>query len=58
MRTETDSVKVAQFIITWKDAIMRIHEKINDTQMKMVKHVDETRTDKEYLQRNDYQEKI
>jgi hypothetical protein len=40
MRVETDPLKLSKFIITWKDAIMRIHEKVNDTQMKMMKHVD------------------
>eukprot|EP00347_Sterkiella_histriomuscorum_P007815 403347456 len=58
MRKETDSVKVAQFMLTWKDAIMRIHDKVNETQMKIMKHVDESRTDKELLQRNQYDEKI
>lgn len=40
MRTETDPLKLGKFIITWKDAVMRIHEKVNDTQMKIMKHVD------------------
>lgn len=30
IRTETDSVKVGKFMITWRDAIMRIHEKVSD----------------------------
>lgn len=47
IRTETDPVKLGKFIITWKDAVMRIHEKVNDTQMKMMKHVDQSRTDKQ-----------
>ena len=29
MRSETDSVKVAQFLITWREAIAKIHEKVN-----------------------------
>lgn len=31
MRKETDSVIVGKFMVTWKDTIMRIHEKINET---------------------------
>ena len=54
IRNETDPVKLGKFIITWKDAVMRIHEKVNDTQLKMMKHVDQSRTDKAGLDRNDY----
>jgi hypothetical protein len=54
IRTETDPVKLGKFIITWRDAVMRIHEKVNDTQIKMMKHVDESRTDKINIGRNDY----
>ena len=45
MRKETDSVKISKFMITWRDSIMKIHEKVNDAQMKMMEHVDKSRTD-------------
>jgi hypothetical protein len=41
-------------MITWRDAVMRIHEKVNDTQMKIMSHVDESRTDKAHIDRNEY----
>ena len=31
MRGETDPVKIGKFMVTWRDAVMRIHEKVNDT---------------------------
>ncbi len=31
LRTETDSVKVGKFMITWREAITKIHAKINTT---------------------------
>ena len=46
MRNETDDVKIGKFLITWREAVRRIHDKVNEAQMKVVKHVDETRTDK------------
>ena len=46
IRNETDSVKLGKFMITWRDSIMKIDEKINDAQMKMMTHVDATRTDR------------
>ena len=46
MRNETDDVKIGKFLITWREAIRRIHDKVNEAQLKIVKHVDETRTDK------------
>ena len=45
-------------MITWRDAVMRIHEKVNDTQMKIAKHIDDTRTDKQLIERNDYSDKV
>lgn len=54
IRGETDSVKLGKFVITWRDAVMRIHEKVNDTQMKMMKHVEESRTDRQGSEKNDY----
>ena len=56
MRRETDPVKLGKFMITWRDAVMRIHEKVNDTQMKIMKHVDESRTDKAPQDKNDYKD--
>ena len=41
-------------MITWRDAVARIHEKVNKAQMEMAEHVDRTRTDREKLERNDY----
>lgn len=58
IRTESDTVKVGKFILTWRDAVQRIHEKVNETQMKIMKHVDESRTDKNLLSRNQYDEKL
>ena len=29
LRTETDTLKVARFMITWRDTIARVHEKVN-----------------------------
>ena len=58
MKGETDSVKIGKFMITWRDSLMRIHEKLNDTQMKMMKHVEETRTDKSFDKKNDYSDKV
>ena len=58
MRNETDSVKVGKFMLTWRDAVMRIHEKVNETQMKIMSHVDESRTDKSAINRNNYDDKI
>ncbi|CDW72300.1 UNKNOWN [Stylonychia lemnae] len=58
LRNETDSVKVGKFMITWREANMRIHEKINETQMKIAKHVDDTRTDKSLINKNNYQDKV
>ena len=46
MRTETDSVKVGKFMLTWRDAIARIHHKLNKAQMDMMTHVDDSRTDR------------
>ena len=54
IRNETDPIKLGKFVITWRDAVMRIHEKVNETQMKMMKHVDQSRTDKSHSERNDY----
>ena len=45
-------------MITWRESIMRIHEKINETQMKIMKHVDESRTDKSDINKNNYIDKI
>lgn len=54
MKGETDTVKIAKFMISWRDSLMRIHEKVNDAQMKIMKHIDDSRTDKNFNQRNDY----
>ena len=54
LRTETDTLKVSRFLITWRDSVGRIHEKVNQAQMEMALHVDKTRTDREKLERNDY----
>ncbi len=51
-------MKVGKFIITWRDSVMKIHEKVNETQMKIMKHVDEYRTDKTLLSRNEYNDKL
>ena len=54
IRTETDQVKISKFVITWRDSVFRIHEKVNGAQMKMMEHIDASRTDKQSIERNDY----
>ena len=54
LRGETDTVKVAQFLITWRDSVARIHEKVNKAQMEMMTHVDESRYDRQKVERNNY----
>ena len=54
LRNETDTLKVAKVMITWRESVARIHEKINKAQMEMMQHVDETRFDRQKLTRNDY----
>ena len=56
IRNETDSVKIGKFMITWKDTIMRIDEKINKAQMEIMTHVDDTRTDRLFENSNDYKD--
>ena len=43
-------------MITWKDTIMRIDEKINKAQMEIMTHVDDSRTDRLHENMNDYKE--
>ena len=45
-------------MLTWREAVRKIHDKINETQIKIMKHVDESRTDQNLLNKNDYNEKI
>ena len=54
MRTETDSLKLAKFLITWREALGRIHEKVNKAELQMMQHVDSSRVDRQRLERNDY----
>ena len=35
LRPETDNLKVGKFMLTWRESIQRIHEKINSAQMAM-----------------------
>lgn len=56
MRKETDAVKVGKFVITWREAVRRIHEKVSHTQMKMMRHIEETRTDQINRDRNEYKD--
>jgi hypothetical protein len=53
MKTETDSVKLGKFLITWRESLRQIHNKVNKAQLDMLKHVDESRTDRPKT-RNDY----
>ena len=53
-RSETDTVKLAQFLITWREALGRIHEKVNKAQVDMMQHVDASRVDRQRVDRNDY----
>lgn len=46
MKSESDSVKVGKFLITWRDCLRQIHHKVNKTQFDMLKQVDQTRTDR------------
>ena len=54
LRSETDTVKLAKFMITWRDALGRIHEKVNKAEMEMMNHVDSSRVDRQKAERNDY----
>mmetsp|Transcript_8027 Transcript_8027/g.9155 ORF Transcript_8027/g.9155 Transcript_8027/m.9155 type:complete len:131 (-) Transcript_8027:53-445(-) len=45
IREENDPLIIGQFIITWRDAINRMHEKVNQVDMKMTSFVDQTRND-------------
>ena len=54
MRTETDSLKLAKFLITWREALGRIHEKVNKAELDMMTHVDNSRVDRQKMDRNDY----
>ena len=54
LRGETDTLKLAKFMITWRDATARIHEKVNEAELKMMNHVDSSRVDREKIERNDY----
>ena len=45
IKGEIDPLIVGKFIITWKDVIIRMHEKVNEVNMKMTKFVDETRNE-------------
>ena len=56
IRGETDSVKIGKFMITWKDSMMRLDEKLNKAKMDIMTHVDDTRTDRLHEFRNDYKE--
>ena len=54
LRSETDTLKLAKFMITWREAIGRIHEKVNGAELEMMQHVDESRVDRQKMNRNDY----
>ena len=54
LRKETDSLKLAQFMITWRDAVARIHEKVNNAELSMMNHVDSSRIDRQKMEKNDY----
>ena len=44
---EVDPLEVGKFLITWRDAINRMHEKVNEVNMKMSCFVQETRVDQQ-----------
>lgn len=58
MKTESDGVKVAKFMITWRESLRQIHNKINKAQMDMMKHVEQSRTDRPDLSKNNYVDEI
>lgn len=41
-------------MITWRDAIARLHEKVNKAEMEMMQHVEASRVDRQKIDRNDY----
>ena len=47
LRGETDTLKLAKFMITWRDALGRIHEKVNNAELSMMHHVDSSRVDRQ-----------
>jgi len=51
-------VKVGKFLITWRDSLRQIHNKINKAQMDMMKHVEQSRTDRPDEKRNNYVDEI
>lgn len=58
LRTEKDSVKVGKFLVTWRDSLRQIHNKINKAQMDMMKHVEQSRTDRPDEKKNNYADEI
>mmetsp|Transcript_13256 Transcript_13256/g.16834 ORF Transcript_13256/g.16834 Transcript_13256/m.16834 type:complete len:92 (-) Transcript_13256:211-486(-) len=54
LRQEGDTLKVAKFMITWREALGRIHEKVNKAELGMMQHVDSSRVDRQHMDRNDY----
>lgn len=58
LRTETDTVKLAKFMITWREALGRIHEKVNKAELEMMYHVDSSRVDRQKMDRNDYLDEV
>jgi hypothetical protein len=57
MRSESDAVKVGQFLITWRDCMRQIHHKINKAQLELMSKVEESRTDRPQ-QRNNYTDEV
>lgn len=58
LRTEKYSVKVGKFLVTWRDSLRQIHNKINKAQMDMMKHVEQSRTDRPDEKKNNYADEI
>lgn len=54
LRTETDSVKLGKFLLTWRESVRQIHNKINKAQLDMMNHVEDSRTDRKQTIKNDY----
>lgn len=44
-KDEPNPLVVAQFVLTWKDVNLRLHEKVNAVQLSMMTHVEDTRNE-------------
>ena len=58
IRTEKDSVKVGKFLVTWRDALRQIHNKVNKAQFDLMNKIEESRTDRANANQNNYKDEM